>query len=69
MLEGLAQQYAGKIAFRAMDAYQNMDLTSTLGVVGLPTVILFKAGREVGRFVGAVPREKIVAALQAAGLA
>jgi thioredoxin 1 len=69
VLEQLAHDYAGKLKFVAMDAYENMDRTSSFGVTGLPTMILFKDGKEAGRLVGAAPRDRIVAAIrQATGI-
>jgi thioredoxin 1 len=62
----LAGQYAGRLAVFSVDADENPRTVARLGVMGLPTLILFAGGREVERLAGAQPRHRIVAAAEAA---
>jgi thioredoxin 1 len=38
----------------------NTELATRYGVMGIPTLILFKDGREVARIVGYQPRERLL---------
>ena len=60
MVEQLATEYAGKIKIAGLDAHENYDTTSTYGVMGIPTLIFFKDGKEVARSVGVAKKEKLV---------
>ena len=63
-MEQLAADYAGKLKIVGLDAHNNYDTASAYGIMGIPTLIFFKAGQEVGRLVGAAPRDKIVGEIQ-----
>ena len=65
MVEQLAQEYAGKVKVVALDAHNNYDTCSTYGIMGLPTLLFFQGGKEVGRIIGAVPKAKIVDEIKA----
>lgn len=60
VVEQIAREYAGKVKVVGLDAHNNFDTASAYDVMGLPTLLFFKDGKEVGRLIGAVPREKIV---------
>ena len=47
-LEAVAEQLAGKIRFLKIFRQGNRELAVKLGVTGSPTLLFFKAGREVG---------------------
>lgn len=65
MVEQIAKDYAGKVAVLGLDAHNNYDTAAAYGVMGLPTLLFFKDGKEVGRLIGAVPKDKIVGEIQA----
>ena len=65
MVEQIAQDYAGKVKVVGLDAHNNYDTASALGIMGLPTLVFFKDGKEVSRLVGAVPKDKIVGEIKA----
>ena len=60
MVEQLANEYQGKVKVVGLDAHNNYDTASSYGIMGLPTLVFFKGGKEVARLVGAVPKDKIV---------
>ncbi len=62
-VEQLAQEYAGRVTFAKLNADDNPGTTSRYGVMGLPTLVLFKGGREAGRLVGLQPKAAIKRAL------
>jgi thiol-disulfide isomerase/thioredoxin len=47
-LDAVAEQFAGKARFLKVFRQGNRDLATKLGVTGSPTLLFFKAGREVG---------------------
>lgn len=65
MVEQLAKDYQGKVKIVGLDAHNNYDTASAFDIMGIPTLIFFKDGKEVARLVGAAPKDKIVAEIQA----
>jgi len=55
----LAADYAGRVAFAAMDADAEPETAARFGIRGLPTLLLLHRGAEVGRLVGNHSREKV----------
>jgi thioredoxin 1 len=51
-IEQLAGEYGGRVGFAKLNADENPRTMAQYGVMGLPTLVLFKGGREVGRLVG-----------------
>ncbi len=64
-VEEIARDYAGKAAVFKMDTDANPQTPMKLGIMGIPTVILFKDGKEADRIVGAVPKAMITKKLEA----
>jgi thioredoxin 2 len=60
VLEEVAARNPGRIKVVKVNSDQNQSLSARFGIQGIPTLILFKGGREVDRLVGAAPRERIV---------
>lgn len=56
VLEEVAQEYASRIRVRIIDTEANPTVTTRFGVRGLPTLVFFRDGVEIGRVVGAVPK-------------
>ncbi|RLE58065.1 MAG: thiol reductase thioredoxin, partial [Thermoprotei archaeon] len=52
-------KYSGKVVFGKINVDENPDITARFGVMGIPTIIIFKDGKEVARLVGAHPQELI----------
>ncbi len=51
-IEALAEELAGKVTIGKMDITANPQTPSSMGVTAIPTILLFKGGKEVGRMVG-----------------
>ncbi|MEJ2559697.1 MAG: thioredoxin [Anaerolineae bacterium] len=60
ILEEIAEDYEGQIKIAKVDVDENNQIAMRLGVQSIPTVILFKNGQAVERFVGAMPRERLL---------
>lgn len=53
ILAELAAEYAGRLTIAKLNADEELRSVAQLGVRGLPTLIIFRGGREVDRLVGA----------------
>jgi thioredoxin 1 len=60
LVEELAQDWEGKVKVLALDIDDNVQTTMQLGVMGVPTLILFIDGEPVERMTGYVPKKKII---------
>ena len=63
-LEEIAAEVAGKAKIMKVDVDSNPDSASRFGVRGIPTLVLFKDGKEVGRLVGNQPKDAIMSLLR-----
>lgn len=59
ILQKLAEEYQGSFELAKVNADQQQELTASLGVRSLPTVILVKNGQAVDGFNGALPESEI----------
>jgi len=53
--ERLSEEYQGKLGFAKMDIDQHNLTPSKLGIQAIPTLMMFKDGQVIGRFVGPHP--------------
>lgn len=51
----LTQQYKDRVDVWKVNVDEEKDIARALGVRGIPTLIIFKSGKELGRIVGAQP--------------
>jgi len=51
----LTQQYKDRVDVWKVNVDEEREITRALGVRGIPTLIIFKSGKELGRIVGAQP--------------
>jgi thioredoxin len=64
VVEQVATEYAGRVKVVGLDAHENYETTSAFGVMGIPTLIFFMNGKEVGREVGAMKKDRLVDAMK-----
>lgn len=57
IVEDLAQAYDGRAIVAKMNTDENGQMASSLGIMGIPTLIYFKDGKEVDRVVGFAPKQ------------
>ena len=60
VVDEVATDMADVIAVAKCNVDENEDLALKYGVMSIPTLIIFRDGTEVGRLVGALPKEKLV---------
>ncbi len=60
VLESVASGYPGRVKVVKVNSDRNQALAARYGIQGIPTLILFRDGREVDRLVGAASRDQIV---------
>ena len=63
IVKQLSVEWQGKVKVVKLDADQNPNLLMQYGVLGIPTLILFKGGELKERMTGFQPREKLVTKL------
>lgn len=67
IISELAQEYDGKVVIGKCDVEENDDVASVFGVRNIPTILFFKGGQLVDKFVGAATKgvleEKVKALL------
>lgn len=61
----LAGELEGKVTVVKCNVDENQDLAMRFGVMSIPTVVLLKGGAEAMRSVGAVPKPKLKADIEA----
>ena len=63
-VDQIASEYAGKLKVVKVDVDENPDVPGRLGVLSIPTLMVFKEGQMVERFVGAMPKPALLARIQ-----
>jgi thioredoxin len=66
VLGALADEYAGRVQFVAVDVNEEPALADRFGVRAMPTLVVWRGGREVGRVVGSRPRAFVAGVLERA---
>ena len=58
-VEAVAEQYAGNASVAKLNVDDNPMVSQRYGIKGIPTLILFKGGKEEERIVGATNKEAL----------
>ena len=66
VVEDLAQELEGKVTVGKINIDDYTDYAISMGVMSIPTLVLFKDGEEVGRLVGVQPKQAILNMIQEA---
>lgn len=64
IVDELAEEYDGRLRVAKLDADENPEILQRYGVMGIPTLILFKGGKDVARIVGYKPKKKILSKIE-----
>lgn len=59
IVEEVATEYSGKAKVGKVNVDENQETAGKFGVMSIPTMIVFKDGKEVDRIVGVVPKNSI----------
>lgn len=65
VISELAEDYDGKIVVGKCDVEENDDLAMEFGVRSIPTILFFKGGELVDKFVGAASKATLDAKFKA----
>ena len=66
VLEELAAEMAGKVRVAKLNVDENPRTASRFQISGIPSLLVFRAGREVDRIVGVQPKSEITRRLDRA---
>jgi thioredoxin 1 len=64
VVEEIGQEKGERLKVAKLNIDDNPDATRTYGVMSIPSLILFKSGKEVARVVGARPKDAILRDLE-----
>jgi thioredoxin 1 len=63
ILEEIADEYTDQVTVAKVDVDVNPQTPAQFGVMGIPTLILFKDGEAVERITGYMPKDQLLAKL------
>jgi thioredoxin 1 len=69
IIDSVAEETAGKVKVGKVDVDQHREVAGRYGITSIPTVLVFKGGKVVKKFVGFMQKDKLLAALNEAGVA
>lgn len=64
VLEGVAEKMKDKVMIVKVDVDRSPDLAAKFGVMSVPTMIMFKNGRQVDAFSGYMPEANLMANIE-----
>jgi len=64
IIEELAREYEGRLKVAKLNVDENPGTPSRYGVRGIPNLIILKGGAVKEQLVGAVPKSRLVAAIE-----
>jgi thioredoxin 1 len=64
VLEEIAKEYDGKVNIGKVNVDNEIKTANEYGIQNIPTMIVFKQGKEVERIIGALPKEQIIKKLE-----
>lgn len=66
LVDQLATEYSGKAKVTKVDIDESPNIATRFGIRGVPTLLVFKGGQQVGQHVGAAPKSAIAALINKA---
>ena len=64
-VEKLAEEFKGKVKISKANVDECPDIATELSVMNIPTLILFKQGKEISRMIGVNSKDAIEATIKA----
>ncbi|MFC2007092.1 thioredoxin [Chloroflexota bacterium] len=64
IVDELASEYDGKIVFGKVNVDENSQIASKYGIMGIPTLIIFKDGQPVSNLVGFRGKDQLKESLE-----
>lgn len=63
-IDALGTEFAGKVVVGKLNTDNSPQVASQYDISSIPTLLLFKGGAPVDKFVGVVPKDRLAAAMQ-----
>ena len=63
-LDEVSEEFGDRVNIVKVDVDESEDLAMTYGIRSVPTVLFFKKGQQVDKFVGALPKSEIVSKIE-----
>ena len=63
-LDEVSEEFGDRDNIVKVDVDESEDLAMTYGIRSVPTVLFFKNGQQVDKFVGALPKSEIVSKIE-----
>jgi len=63
IIEEVAKEYEGKVKVGKINVDENQVLASQYGIMSIPTILIFKAGKIASQIVGARPKSELTDAV------
>ncbi len=60
VLEEIADEKAGQLKIAKVNVDENPQMAQRLGIISIPTLVLYKSGQPVARIVGAQPKPRLL---------
>jgi len=60
VLEEIADEYSDKIKVVKLNIDQNQETPLKFGILNIPTLLIFREGKEIGRVIGAYPKRQLL---------
>lgn len=64
VLDEIGKELAGKLKVVKVDIDNSGEVTASFGITSVPTLVLVKGGKEVGRILGAAPKRELMSKIQ-----
>ncbi|HET7037089.1 MAG TPA: thioredoxin [Thermomicrobiaceae bacterium] len=64
ILDEIAREKDGELKIAKVNVDQDGRIAQSLGIVSIPTLILYKNGKPVERIVGAQPKQRLLAQIE-----
>jgi thioredoxin 1 len=58
-IDQIAKKYSGRLKVGKLNTDENPEVTSSYGILSIPSLLIFQNGKLVDRMVGAIPRGEI----------
>ena len=63
-LDEVSEEFGDRVNIVKVDVDESEDLAMTYGIRSVPTVLFFKNGQQVDKFVGVLPKSEIVSKIE-----
>ena len=63
IIEKLAAELSGKVIFGKLNVDENQVIPTKYGIMSIPTLLIFKEGKHVDTFIGAMNKETLLSQL------